>query len=71
MYVLDKTFICALSFDKNGDMFLNYYKQLTGTVIAFDYTYYLDDNGVKNSILVILKDKTFDLYYNGQDVVNY
>lgn len=53
-----------MSFDKNGDWSSTFFIKLYGNIIAFDFVYFKDDNGIKLSILVILKDTTFDLYLN-------
>ncbi|CAD8170471.1 unnamed protein product [Paramecium octaurelia] len=71
IFILDNLFVAAMSFDKYGDWSSTFFIKLYGNIIAFDYVYFLDDNGIKLSILVILKDTTFDLYLNSQGVTTY
>ncbi|CAD8188673.1 unnamed protein product [Paramecium pentaurelia] len=71
IFILDNLFVAAMSFDKYGDWSSTFFIKLYGNIIAFDYIYFVDDNGNKLSILVILKDTTFDLYLNSQGLTTY
>ncbi|CAD8090493.1 unnamed protein product [Paramecium sonneborni] len=71
IFILDNLFVAAMSFDKYGDWSSTFFIQLSGKIIAFDYVYFKDDNGIQQSALVILKDTTFDLYLNQQGVITY
>lgn len=42
---MDKTFIASLSFDNNGEWTNNLFIPINGNIIAFDYVYYIDENG--------------------------
>lgn len=63
--------VCGIYFDKNGEWYIDRYIKLSGNVIAFDYVYYIDNDGNQNKILVVLFDTKFDLYYNNENVKTY